>query len=231
MIGCVARVYGVDPGYGGGHVPRNGLRWRSGHEVVRKQHVREKENMGQQLQSINLATSTVELQGLITPVIVAVTATGSTDDLVLLFTGVGTTIGDVALGDWITRTDSATLGTTFAILQPGIYDCFLYVPWSAGRSVGNAITKDATVAERQTAVPEPTSPSVFGGNFKTTTTIQTTPVACSIPVTQAEIDADTNIIRAHSFDPLVAGTAPPAASYVNVNEVVFRIFRTGDING
>lgn len=175
--------------------------------------------------------STVELQGLAAPTVVAVTATGSTDDLVLLFTGANTLFGTVPLTSWMTRTDSATLGTVFTPLQSGIYACTIYVPWAAGVNAALAITKNATVAQRQTANPEPLDPEVFNARLQFGDEVNGTGVPIEIPVTRAEIAAGTADIRAHAFDPSVAGTPPAAASFVNVAEVVFRIFRVGDING
>lgn len=175
--------------------------------------------------------STVVLQGLLAPTVVAVTATGSTDDLVLSFTGASVLFGTVPLGDWLTRVDSATLGTVFTPLQPGIYDCTIYVPWAAAADAAVAITKNATLAQRQTANIEMLQPQAFAARLQFGGVINGTSVSARIPVEQAEIDAGTAAIRAHSFNPNVAGTPPVAGAYINVAEVCFRIFRTGDING
>lgn len=175
--------------------------------------------------------SSVVLQGAIIPTIVAVTATGTVDDLVLSFTGATVQIGAVPVASWLTRTDSATLGTTLAVLQPGYYSAIVYVPWAAGQNVMSQITYNATAAQRSAAVAEPLDPECFGARAKAATTIESMSVQGLIPVTQADIDAGTNIIRAQVANPLAAGTPPAAAAYAAVAETVCRIFRFGDIAG
>lgn len=173
---------------------------------------------------------TTTLQGAIIPTVVAATATGSTDDLVVWFTGASIQIGAVALASWLTRVDSATLGTTLTVTQSGLYAVYLYIPWAAGFNVLSAVSYNATVALRQTTPPEPISPLVYSASFKAATSIQgSVPGNALIPVLQSDIDAGTNVIRCHSSNPLAAGTPPPAGAYIAVAATCVRIFRIGDV--
>ena len=176
------------------------------------------------------STNTVTLQGVIVPQIVPATATGSTDDLVLAFTGASVQVGSVPLASWVTRTDSPVFGTTLTMTQPGIYAAYIYIPWASGNNVGAAVTYNATVAQRQSIAPEPVQPETYASSFTSTSSIQTTSAGNGlIPVLQADIDAGTNIIRAHSFNPLAPGTSPPAAAYINAANTALRLFRIGDV--
>lgn len=174
--------------------------------------------------------NTVVEQGAVIPAVVAVTATGSVDDQVLNFTGATVQVGPIPVATWLTRTNSATLGTTLVPIQSGIYSVLLYIPWAAGFNVFWAVTYNATVAQRQTVNCEPLAPECFAAAFQSPTAIEGNSVEAVIPVSQADIDAGTAIIRCHSGNPIVPGTTPPAAAYVAVADTVCRIFRIGDIS-
>lgn len=172
--------------------------------------------------------SDVVLQGILVDTVVAVTATGSTEILVLQFTGASTQIGTPALATWVTRADSATVGTTFTITQPGVYAAQLDVPWASGQTVGTAVSLDAPLALRDgTTSPLTIEPSVYASNFKFSTTIQSGDTNCILTITQTQIDAGENIVRAEVYTPGAPGTVVPAAAYINVAEVSFRLFRMG----
>lgn len=178
------------------------------------------------------STNTVTRQGIIVPVLTAASPVGSTDSTVILWTGASVQVGTVALASWVTRADSATLGTTFTIIQPGIYSVVLYIPFNGG-DVANSVTLDATAAQRQTAIPEPMDPQCYANNFQFATgDLVSKPITALVPVLQADIDAGggANVIRAHVVDINTPGAPPPAAIFLNTAETVVRIFRVGDVS-
>ncbi len=173
--------------------------------------------------------NTVVEQGAIIPEVVAATATGSTDDQVLNFTGATVQVGALSVATWLTRTDSATLGTRLQPIQSGIYSVVLYIPWAAGQNVFWAITYNATTAQRQTTNAEPVAPESYAAAFLSPTVIEGDTITAIIPVSQEDIDAGTNIIRCHSGDPIAPGDTPPAGAYISVAQTGCRIFRIGDM--
>lgn len=154
-------------------------------------------------------------------------ASGSTDDLVALFQVATVQIGAVALASWLSRSDTVALGTVVTIIQEGVYTMHFYVPWATGQNVGCALTIDATVAQRQTVVPEPTAPEVLATNFRSNTSIQATPVWATVNITPAIIAAGENTLRAHTFNPLAAGSPAAGAAYVNGPACAWQIRRIG----
>lgn len=171
--------------------------------------------------------SDVVLQGAIVREVDVLAPTGSVDNTVFLFDGAMTQVGSVALASWIRRTDSATLGTTFDILQRGLYACLFYVPLAAAQTTQAGVTYNAPIALRQGNF-EPFDPDVFSSNFKFASTTQGHfPTQALIPIGQGDVDAGTAVIRAQMSD--VAGGAPPGAAFVDPLNVALRIFRVGEM--
>ncbi len=167
-------------------------------------------------------------QGIIVRGVTAASAVGSTDTAVLLFDGATTQVGAVTLADWVTRVDSATLGTTLVISQPGEYVGVVYVPLAAGFNIQTGVTLNAPAGIRQGNF-EIFDPSVFSSTFKFSSTIQSSTSGLTLPmiITQADIDAGNNIIRGQITD--VAGAAPVAGAYANAANVALRLARMGNV--
>lgn len=171
--------------------------------------------------------SDVVLQGGVFPTIVAVTATGSIDVLVVHFTGASIQIGTPTVASWVTRVNSATLGSTFAIIQPGVYDCQLALPYG-NTNAGAALSLDATLAQRQVGPPIGNTAEVYASYFQFNTLVGNIPLSASMTVTTAQISAGTNVIRAHAFIPGFASNPPPAVDWIAPTGTFLRIIRTGN---
>ena len=174
--------------------------------------------------------STVVLQGIIAAQVDAATAaSGSTDTSVLLFELASIQVGAVTLADWVTRVDSATLGTTFTILQPGVYGVDAFMGLAAGVEVSMGVTLDASVAQRQGASTM-VDPQMFDTDFSISGVISSLNPSADMAITQAQIDAGDNVIRVQAWV-TTTGAVVPGASYINDEDVLVRIFRNGDVLG
>lgn len=173
------------------------------------------------------AGTTVVRQGVLIRGVDVASLTGSTDITVALFNGATTDLGSVAIASWMTRVDSATLGTTVTISQSGVYDCLFYTPLAQGVNVQAGVTYNAPVAIRQGNF-EPFAASVFASNFKFSTTIQGgLQTKATIPVLQSEIDGGTSVIRAQWGN--IQGNPPQGQAAIDPGNVCLRIFRVGDV--
>ena len=166
-------------------------------------------------------------QGAIYEDVVAANATGSTDVLVIRFSGPSSAVGPVALVDWIVRTDSAALGTTFVITQPGVYGVNLYIPWNTGATVASSITLNATAAQRQTTNPNVRDPEVYFLTFNNATGgFESQAAVTAIPITSTMIAAGTNIVRCQATNGF--GGAPAVGDWLLPSSVNCRIFRIAE---
>ena len=153
----------------------------------------------------------VVLQGLVSREILAAKPTGSTDKSVALIDGGDAQIGSVALATWIKRTDSATLGTTWEILQRGTYLVTMHVPLT-DPTVEISVSYNAPTGIRQGKFA-PFDDSVSANN-------------AVIVVTDADIAAGTTIIRGHIGDG--TGRAPAAGVFSAPLNCCMRITRMGE---
>ena len=153
----------------------------------------------------------VVLQGLVSREVLAANPTGSTDKSVALIDGGDTQIGSVALASWVKRTDSATLGTTWEVLQRGTYLVNLHVPVT-DPTVEINVSYNAPTGVRQGKFA-PFDDSVYANN-------------AVIVVTGADIAAGTNVLRGHIGDG--TGKAPAAGVFFAPLNCCMRITRMGD---
>lgn len=173
--------------------------------------------------------SSVVLQGIIVPEVIAATAAGSTNTSVALFDQPSIQVGSVTLADWITRTDSATLGTELRILQPGVYSVSAFMGLASGAEVSMGVSRGAS-GTLLTGVMTMVDPECYGIEFQLASSIKSLAPTGEIPITQTMIDAggNENLIRVHYYVTTTGG-AVPAGSFVNDDDVLVRIFRTGDV--
>lgn len=177
------------------------------------------------------AAVTATTQGAIVRGLDAANPVGTTDSTVIRFTGAGAPaqVGTVPLANWLAIDDDAALATRFRILQPGFYQALIYIPLNTG-DVLNAISFNATAAQRQTANPEPFDPEIYGGTFQLSGLFNSIiPGQPVVPVRQADITGGTNVIRAHVTTVSSPGTPPGAGGFADPANVAFRLFRVGDI--
>lgn len=154
---------------------------------------------------------------------------GTIDTSVARFNGAVTQIGAVPLADWVTVTDSATLGTVVSILQRGLYMALLYVPLTGGSTFQCGVTFNAPVGIRQGNF-EPYDASVYASGFVFGSLLEIAPggwPTLPIPITEADILAGTNLIRGQYTD--VAGNPPLGGAFIDPANVVLRISRFGDL--
>ncbi len=174
--------------------------------------------------------STTVLQGAIFQGLAA-GLVGTADDLVNLFAGAPSQLGAVPLADWLTFVNDPVQGTIVTIIQPGEYKGLGWVPFAGGFNVSNAVTVDATLAQRQSGNPnsDPFQPEVQAQRFKFATTIQDAGVVTSFVIDSDEIDAGRNTVRLHTWDPAGGISVPLAAgAYLVPGATTLRIERTGD---
>ena len=181
--------------------------------------------------SPTIPISTLESQGAVIHTIVAATGTGSTDVLVVHFTGTTIQVGSIPVASWLTRSDSSTLGTTCTIIQPGVYQASLYIPWTISRPLGSYITLNATTAQRQNTVPQPNSVTVYSAQFSNiTSTYQAIMPLATIVIDSTMIANGDNVIRFGAADIENAPTAvaPATADWLVPSTTSARIFKVGN---
>lgn len=178
------------------------------------------------------AVPTLEQQGVLLRVIDPAAPTGSTDALVLRFTAAPLQIGAVPIAQWVTITTDLVLGTVATIIEPGVYSCLLYVPWSAGIDVGDYVTLDAPAALRQTVVPEPDDPTVRNAQLVNASAAVAESLTITIPIVvdSTMISAGENTIRfqAAQIGAYPAATAPAAGDFLLPGTSCARIDKIGE---
>jgi len=170
----------------------------------------------------------VPLQGAIVANIDPAGPVGSVDVQVALFNDPTVALGTVPLASWLTRTDSPTLGTVLEITQSGVYSILMFVPWGAGFNVGNGVSLNATVAQRQAIGPEPVQPEIYASDFQTNSSIQGLPAEAVLVINASMIASGQNLIRGLVWNPLAPGGPLPGAAFVNGPASCLRIVRVGN---
>lgn len=168
-------------------------------------------------------SSPLPSQGVLVAGIDGVTVTGTTNTSVVIWSGASTNLGTVALGDWLTRVDSATLGTTFTLTAGIYYVCFLPVMLNAADAIVG-VSYNATAGQLTTPPDGTTTQYAARVDFRQPSGIATMQADGIIQVTEADVTGGTNIVRAQ----MTNSGAAPAPAVVIVAACAITISRIGE---
>lgn len=153
------------------------------------------------------------------------TPTGTVNTSVCSWVGASQNRGLDALANWVTRADSATLGTLFTILQPGVYfGTFQPVLINAASWIGG-VSFNATAAQLLAGTPPDGTDPEFEtrSDFISPSGVQSRNHIGPIRVTAADIAGGTNLVRCHATN----SSAAPAQGIFSLTACSFMLQQIG----
>lgn len=158
--------------------------------------------------------------------------TGTTDTAIAFMTGATQQLGVVLPSTYVTRTDSATLGTTLKFTQAGVYEAQFWtvLPFGGTSGIMVGLSVDTTAALLlATTNPDPWNASVIGADVWFNwpgAQVAFVHAIGSFTITSAmAANAALGILRAHQTNS--AGGAIAAVDTV-IADTTIRVRRTGD---